>query len=239
MMPVCPYCGKISPGEGVSKKCYFCKVSYQELVDKNTTALSHNVAKIESDRRKEYEKIVQANEMYKGAKVLGFPERVSLELEYSYYIIVSIPSCFSCKNVVGISYGKPPCFFVRVKLDSSLSIPEQFLYEFSDEPDVPNFLVWLLVCMKFFYRKDWNGREWVDEKESRNYHMESFTTYSETSQISELREEIAAKMAEQIARDIDNEIIRAVKKDPENWQVQVGNVVYGSSSEKYLRGLGV
>jgi hypothetical protein len=85
--------------------------------------------------------------------------------------------------------------------------------------------------MKLFYEKDWDGRKWIDEKVRFDRYTDSFTTYSETIQISELREEIVRKWSEQIAKDIDNEIMKAVIKDPEKWKVQVGNTVYGTGDK--------
>ena len=206
-------------------------------VEKNTTALSHEVAMVEKERVRKHEEIVQANAMYKAAKALGFPDKVSLDVKYQlpYYIIVSVHRCFDPNYYMSAEYDNGfLCFFYRLKLEPSdtESIYDQISVAPGVAPgggEIPKFVVWLLVCMKLFYEKDWDGRKWIDEKESFNKYEESFSTYSE----------IAKKMAEQMAKDIDNEIIKAVVRDPENWQVQVGNVVYGNPSKKYLEGLGV
>jgi hypothetical protein len=84
--------------------------------------------------------------------------------------------------------------------------------------------------MKLFYGKDWDGRRWIDEKEGFSKYEDSFTTYSEASQVSHLNEEVMKKLSEQLAYDIDNEIMKAMVKDSESWKVQVGNVV----SKKWL-----
>ena len=252
-MVTCPLCGKISPNyyhrgdpkENVREKCYFCKANDRELVDKNTTGVSSHVAMVEGERRRKYEEIIQANTMYKAAKALGFPDKVLLDVKYQlpYYIIVSVHRCFDPQyyNYISTEYDNGSlCFFYRLKLEPSdtESIYDQISVAPGGE-EIPKFVVWLLVCMKLFYEKDWDGRKWIDEKECFKYD-ESLSTYRETSQISDMWwGEVTKKMAEQMAKDIDNEIIKVVRKNPENWQVQIGNVVYGNPSKKYLGGLGV
>jgi len=197
----------------------------------NRTTLSIDVAKVEETRRREYEKVEQVNAMYKAAKALGFPEKVSLDVKYQlpYYVIVSVHRCFDLKYYAHAEYDNGSlCFFYRLRFEPSdiESLYDQICVA-PDGGDIPKFVVWLLVCMKLFYKKDWDGRKWIDEKEGFTKYEDSFTTYSEASQVSNLRVEVVKKLAEQLAYDIDNEIMKAMVKDPESWKVQVGNVVYG------------
>lgn len=193
----------------------------------NTSTLSTDVAKIETARRKEYEKVEQVNAMYMGAKALGFPEQVS-EIENPYYVVVSIPNCFNSRDIVGES----PTSFIRLRLKSgTLDIDDPSLIDDNNEIGIPNFVVWLLVCMKLFYRRDWDGRKWIDEKEGFTKYGESLSTYSEPGQVSTITEEVIKELSKKMAEDIDNEIMKAITNNPENWKVQAGNIAYGSGDK--------
>jgi hypothetical protein len=209
--------------------------------DENTSTLSMDVARVEEARRKEYEKIEQVNAMYKSAKALGFPERVTCEVENPYYVMICIPNCFNPKHidtVVRLS-AEIPSSFVRYKLRADVDLNNQFLYIDNNETEVPGFVIWLLVCMKLFYRKDWDGRKWIDEKEAFKFEQEYLefeqeypTTFSEASQISKLQSDIMEKLAEKLAKDLDDEITRAVRDNPEHSEVRVGNTIYKSPFSK-------
>jgi hypothetical protein len=195
----------------------------------NTSSVSIDYAKIEAARRKEYEKIEQVNAMYASAKALGFPDRVS-EVKNPHYVIVSIPNCFNSRDVVGDS----PCSFMKFRLHIDGNLEKQFLYGDDHKSDVPNFVLWLLVCMKLFYKKDWDGKKWIDEKDA-------FVKYEETlikpsdSWIKEysawpennLMDDIVKGLAEKMAKDIDDQIMKEMISNPDDWSVRSSNTVYG------------
>jgi hypothetical protein len=211
----------------------------------NTSTTSIDFAKIERARRKEHEKIEQVNMMYRTAKELGFPEQVQLELKHSHYVIVSIPNCFDGEDYY---YEKSPTFFIRVRIKSLLfgySCGEVF--EEDGSLGVPNFVMWLLICMKLFYKKDWDGKQWIDQKDAFRYQQESFkyqemfsvptSTYSEMANVSDIQSKVVKQLAEKMALELDDKIIKAVKENSNDWKVQVGNVIY--QPKKWLGDIGI
>ena len=204
-----------------------------EEISSNRTTLSIDVAKVEETQRREYKKIEQVNMMYKAAKALGFPKKVSeANYRYPYYVVVSIPRCFDSKYYPGKDVGNP-CFFYRLKITSS---DAGSIYDEISETkeEIPNFILWLLVCMKLFYKMDWDGRKWIDQTEGFTEHGDIFDT---THTIPDVYSEIASKLAEKMAKDIDNEIMMAIKQDPKNWKVQIGKTIYGGGDKVDVRNL--
>lgn len=196
----------------------------------NASTSSVDYAKIEEGRRRQYKKIEQMNLIYRSAKELGFPEKViETTKQGPYYVIVSVPRCFDSRYYPGKDVGNP-CFFYRLKIDSfdAASIYDGILGEMEE---IPSFVLWLLVCMKLFYKKDWDGKKWIDENEG--FKDDGTSTYSEFSEVSEIHEEVVAKLAEQMAIEVDREIMKAIQKDPNEWHVQVGNVIYTPKGKIY------
>jgi len=197
------------------------------------SSLSTDVAKVEAAQRREYKKIEQVNMMYKAAKALGFPKKVSeANYRHPYYVVVSIPRCFDSKYYPGKDVGNP-CFFYRLKITSS---DAGSIYDEISETkeEIPNFMLWLLVCMKLFYKKDWDGRKWIDQTEGFTEHGDIFDI---TDIIPDVYSEVVSKLAEKMAKDIDKEIMETYMKDPNNCRVQIGNTVYGGGDKVSVRNL--
>jgi len=205
-------------------------------MNSNTSTLSCDVAKVERARRREYEKIEQVNEMYLGAKALGFPDKLTSELTYeNYAVIVSIPNCFNPRYIE----GKTPASFIKLRVTRKAIEEYGTFLEENKEAEIPNFVLWLLVCMKLFYKKDWDGEKWrnVGEafkfaQEYPKFEAEYPATFSEPSQVSDLHEKIMKELTETLAKSIDDEIMKEMKKDPDHWHVQAGNTIY--HGKKYL-----
>jgi len=189
---------------------------------KHVSGVSIDVAKVEDVRRREHEKVEQVNRMYKAAKALGFPDQVKPEFE-CYSVIVLVPSCFDVKNSGVVHYNSSQ-LFLRLKLHVDF-LCNHFLSD-CEKGDVPNFVLWLLVCMKLFYKKDWDGKKWVDEEVIfADYHFNQQSTFCENSQVSVL-DEVTYELAKKMAEELDKEIMEAIEKSPNDWKVQKGNVIY-------------
>jgi hypothetical protein len=213
----------------------------------NISTSSIDYVKIEEARRREYEKIEQVNRMYMAARALGFPDRISSQVKYDhpYYVIVSVHRCFDLKYYEWVSTStqgvNSSCFFQRLRFEPSdgISVYEQIsnrkdLEE--NDSDIPNFVLWLLICMKLFYEKDWDGRQWIDQKDAYNKYGD--TNYSKLADISDIQSEIVKQLAEKMARDIDDEIMKEITKSTDgNWKVQNGNAIYHPKNNIIIGGV--
>ena len=209
----------------------------------STSTSSIDCAKVEAARRREYEKIEQVNRMHMAARALGFPDKISSEVKYksSYYVIISIHDCFdpeyykwSRSTAVVVNSH---CFFYRFRFEPSdaISLYEQISTQRASESpaqlssEVPSSILWLLVCMKLFYEKDWDGKKWIDQKDAFTRYEEKFGTTTsicdEMTNVSDIQSELIRQMGEKMAKDIDDEIIKAMKTS-DDWKAQIGNVVY-------------
>ena len=214
-----------------------------------TTAI--DVEKVEREHRRYYEKIEQVNKMYIAAKALGFPERLASELKYkNYEVVVCVPRCFDPKyyklktDVLAL-----PSLFLKLRIKGGCAqfICEQVSSGKATTEEIPDCALWLLVCMKLFYRKDWDGKKWIDEKEAFDIYQNSASKFSEKVFEQEypidfktnidLHEKVMKDLSEQMAKQLDEEIMRAVRKSPEDWHVQVGNVVYGPFEKGKIYGI--
>jgi hypothetical protein len=83
--------------------------------------------------------------------------------------------------------------------------------------------------MKLFYEKDWDGKKWIGHKDAFTRNEEKFgastSTCDEMTHVSDIQSELIRQMGEKMAKDIDDEIIKAMKTS-DDWKVQIGNVVY-------------
>jgi hypothetical protein len=197
----------------------------------------------EANRRREYEKVEQCNNMYLAAKALGFPEKISgkVEIEPPYHVIISVPQCFDPKvrgSFHSYPYDNTERFFYEVKLTAieSDSIYEEicsFGGEFSTYElrlEMSNPIFWLLICMKLFYQKDWDGKQWIDQKERFEYKC-SYPDLHLHDDAENVLDMLTKNLAEKMAKQIDNEIMETMIKDPDNWKVQVGNTTYGTGDK--------
>lgn len=119
----------------------------------------------------------EINLMYFKAKALGFPDKVNFQAKVYTRVKINTPSWVGFPNVVLFHPN-----------DNFLETLNEFSY---DEYGMSNEVCSLLILMKLFYHKDWNGTDWIDMP---TYDINPY-------------EAIMDKLAKQMADQIDREIL--------------------------------
>jgi len=145
----------------------------------------YNVACIDDIKEKMQEDITwEINQMYVKAKALGFPDKVNFQVKVWTPVKVNTPSWVVSPDVI---FYRP----------HSTGGGEGFLDNLNDfeynEYGMSKELCSLLVLMKVFYHKDWNGKDWID--------MPLFQT------VNNIQQTILDKLSKAMADEIDRQIL--------------------------------